>query len=159
MIYVIQTKPNKEYILKRYLINSGISAYTPEEVIQIRRHGKWHSESRYIFSGYVFIDSDYTPELFQKIKKLDGFLHFLGSPAPLNESETEQILWLCNDGKPIEASHYITGKNGIIFVDGILSKSVFRIIKIFPRQKRVKVTIYVNGKEFKVFLPIEKSEM
>lgn len=159
MMYVIQTKPNKESVFRRCLQNSGITAYIPEEQLQIRRHGKWHTENRYIFSGYVFIEADYSAELHQKIKRLDGFLHFLGEPSPLSPAETEQIKWLCNNGKPVETSHFINSKNGISFIDGILAHSDFRIIKIYPRQKRAKISVSINGKNFKVFLPIEKSEL
>lgn len=159
MMYVIQTRPHEERYLLKNLRNAGISAYLPEEQMIIRRRGKWHIENKFIFSGYIFIDSDYSAELHQKIRRLDGFLHFLGEPSPLSENETEQIKWLCNNGKPVTISHYIEGECGITFIDGILSKAKFKILKMYPRQKRVKVSVSVNDRNFKVFLPAEKSEL
>ena len=159
MMYVIQTRPHEEKYLLRNLRNAGISAYLPEEQMLIRRRGKWHTENRYIFSGYVFIDAEYSTELYHKIKWLDGFLHFLGTPSSLHQNEEEQIRWLCNNGKPVTVSHYIEGKCGITFIDGILSKTKFTILKMYPRQKRATVSISINGNNFKVFLPIEKSEL
>ena len=159
MIYVIQTKPNKESLLKHELLESGIKAYLPEERLSIRRCGKWHIINRYIFSGYIFIETSVSAEIYHKIRKLQGFVRFLGSPTPLPADEESQIRWLCNEGKPITASHYIKNGQGISFVDGILSETNFKIIKICPRQKRIKISVNINNKNFKVFLPIEKLEM
>lgn len=159
MIYVIQTKPNMEDCLMRHLNHIGINAYCPSEKLIVRRKGRWFENEKKIFSGYVFIDSEYSAELHQKIRRLDGFLHFLGEPSPLPDSESEQIKWLCNNGKPVTVSHYIETKCGILFIDGILSKANFTILKMYPRQKRVKVCVSVNSKNFKVFLPAEKSEL
>lgn len=149
MIYVIQTRPNKESLLKQELQEAGIKAYLPEEQLSIRRHGKWYTINRYIFSGYIFIETSVSAEFYHKIRKMSGFIRFLGSPTPLPANEENQIRWLCNEGKPIKASHYI--KN-----DGILSKTNFRIIEICPRQRRIKVSVSINGSEFIVFLPAEK---
>jgi len=159
MIYVIQTKPKQEDYLLRQLEYTGINAYCPSERMIIRSKGRWHENEKKIFSGYIFIDSDYSAGLHQKIRRLDGYLRFLGEPSPLHPNEEEQIKWLCNGGKPVAVSHYVESKCGIIFVDGILSKANFRILKMYSRQKRVKASASVNGKNFKVFLPIEKSEL
>ena len=159
MIYVIQTKPKQEDYLLRQLEYTGINAYCPSERMIIRSKGRWHENEKKIFSGYIFIDSDYSAELHQKIRRFDGYLRFLGEPSPLSDNETEQIKWLCNNGKPVTVSHYIETKCGILFIDGILSKTNFRILKMYPRQKRVKVSVSVNGRNFKVFLPAEKSEL
>lgn len=157
MIYVIQTRPNKESLLKQELQEAGIKAYLPEEQLSIRRHGKWHTINRYIFSGYVFIDiKEYSPDVFYKICKLTGFIRFLGSPTHLPADEENQIRWLCNGGKPITTSHYIKYEWGVSFVDGILSETYFRIIEICPRQRRIKASVSINGSEFIVFLPAEK---
>ena len=78
---------------------------------------------------------------------------YLGIPA-------EQIDYLCNNGKPITSSKYIKNRNSFVFVSGILSKtSDFKIEKVYQRQKRAKISVSINGKNFKVFLPIEKSEL
>ena len=156
MIYVIQTRPNKESLLKQELQEAGIKAYLPEEQLSIRRHGKCYMINRYIFSGYIFIETSISAEIYHKIRRLQGFVRFLGSPNPLPADEEIQIRWLCNGGKPITASHYIKNGQGISFVDGILSETNFKIIEVCPRQRRIKVSVSINGSEFIVFLPTEK---
>lgn len=102
MIYVIQTKPNREFDLLKELERVGVKAFAPSENRKIRYRGKWHTQNTLIFSGYVFVELKYSPELFHEIHKLTGFIRFLGSPSPLSAAEVEQIKWLCNGGNPIE---------------------------------------------------------
>ena len=113
MIYVIQTRPNKESLLKQELQEAGIKAYLPEEQLSIRRHGKWYTINRYIFSGYIFIEISVYSGFYHKIREMSGFIRFLGLPTPLPADEENQIRWLCNEGKPIKTSHYIKNEWGI----------------------------------------------
>ena len=160
MMYVIQTKPKQEDYLLWQLKHIGINAYCPAERLTIRSKGKWFLQEKKIFSGYIFIETEYSAELYQKIRRKNGFIRFLGEPSELPQNEAEQINYLCNNGKPITSSKYIKNRNSFVFVSGILSKtSDFKIEKIYPRQKRAKISVSINGKNFKVFLPIEKSEL
>lgn len=157
MIYVIQTKPNQEIFLLKELERVGVKAFAPSENRKIRYRGKWHTQNALIFSGYVFIDIEkYSPELFHKIHKLTGFIRFLGSPSPLSPTEIEQIKWLCNDGKPIETSHYRLENGKAVFVDGVIFRLQHLITNFNLRQHRVKLRITVNGRSFNVSLPVEK---
>ncbi len=160
MMYVIQTKPNQEDYLLWQLKHIGVNAYCPTERLTIRSKGKWYSQEKKIFSGYIFLETEYSAELYQKIKRLSGFIRFLGEPSELPDNEAEQIKYLCNNGKPITVSKYIQNGKSFVFISGILSKtSDFEILKMYPRQKRVKIAVSINGKKFKIFLPIEKSEL
>ena len=156
MIYVIQTKPNREFDLLKELERVGVKAFAPSENRKIRYRGKWHTQNTLIFSGYVFVDLKYSPELFHEIHKLTGFIRFLGSPSPLSAAEAEQIKWLCNGGKPIEPSHYRLENGKAVFVDGVIFRLQHLITNFNLRQHRVKLRITVNGKSFNVSLPVEK---
>ncbi len=143
--------------LLKELERVGIKAFTPSENRKIRCRGKWHTQNVLIFSGYVFIDIEkYSPELFHKIRKLIGFIRFLGSPSPLSMTETEQIKWFCNNGKPIETSHYRLEDGKAKFIDGAVFKLQHLITSFCLRQHRVKLRLNVNGKSFNVSLPVEK---
>ncbi len=158
MIYVIQTRPKTELDVLYRIERLGYTAYVPREEKQIRKHGKWHSQINFIFSGYIFIETDeITPKIFHELKKIDGFIKVLGSPSPLSPTESEQIKWLCNGGKIITPSHYIINEYGKIkFSDGAVMNLQHLIISYNPRQKRAKLRLTVNGKSFNVTLPIEK---
>ena len=156
MIYVIQTKPNREFDLLKELERVGVKAFAPSKNRKIRYRGKWHTQNTLIFSGYVFVDLKYSPELFHEIHKLTGFIRFLGSPSPLSMTETEQIKWLCNNGKPIETSHYRLENGKVVFVDGVVLRLQHLITSFCLRQHRVKLRLTINGRSFNVSLPVEK---
>ena len=156
MIYVIQTKPNQEAFLLKELERVGVKAFAPSENRKIRYRGKWHTQNTLIFSGYVFVDLKYSPELFHEIHKLTGFIRFLGSPSPLSMTETEQIKWLCNKGKPIETSHYRLEDGKAKFIDGVVFELQRFITKFNLRQHRVKLRLTINSESFNVSLPVEK---
>lgn len=156
MIYVIQTKPNREFDLLKELERVGVKAFAPSKNRKIRYRGKWHTQNTLIFSGYVFVDLKYSPELFHEIHKLTGFIRFLGSPSPLSMTETEQIKWLCNNGKPIETSHYRLENGKAVFVDGVVLRLQHLITSFCLRQHRVKLRLTINGRSFNVSLPVEK---
>lgn len=136
----------------------GYIAYVPREERQIRKRGKWHSQINTIFPSYVFIDTDFiTNHLYYQLKKIDGFIRVLGEPSPLSATESEQIKWLCNDGKIITPSHYIINKDGKIqFLDDAVMNLQHLIVDIKLCQKRVKLRITVEGKSFLATLPVEK---
>lgn len=157
MIYVIQTKPNREFDLLKELERVGVKAFAPSENRKIRYRGKWHTQNTLIFSGYVFVDLKYSPELFHEIHKLTGFIRFLGShPSPLSATEVEQIKWLCNGGNPIEVSHYRLENGKAVFVDGVVFRLQHLITSFCLRQHRVKLRLTINGRSFNVSLPVEK---
>ena len=157
MIYVIQTKPNREADLLKELEGVGVKAFAPSENRKIRCRGKWHTQNTLIFSGYVFVDLKYSPELFHEIHKLTGFIRFLGSPpSPLSATEVEQIKWLCNNGKPIETSHYRLEDGKAKFIDGVVFELQRFITKFNLRQHRVKLRLTINSESFNVSLPVEK---
>lgn len=156
MIYVIQTKPNREFDLLKELERVGVKAFAPSENRKIRYRGKWHTQNTLIFSGYVFVELKYSPELFHEIHKLTGFIRFLGSPSPLSAAEVEQIKWLCNGGNPIEVSHYRLENGKAKFIDGVVFKLQRFITKFNLRQHRVKLRLTINGRSFNVSLPVEK---
>lgn len=158
MIYVIQTKPNREFDLLKELERVGVKAFAPSENRKIRCHGKWHTQNTLIFSGYIFVDlKEYSPDVFHKIHKLTGFIRFLGSPpSPLSATEVEQIKWFCNNGKPIETSHYRLENGKAVFVDGVVLRLQHLITSFCLRQHRVKLRLTINGRSFNVSLPVEK---
>jgi len=158
LIYTLQVKPKTEIDVMKSIESLGYTAYVPREERQIRKRGKWHSQINTIFPSYVFLDVAHIDDnMYHKIKKIDGFIRFLGSPSPLSATESEQIKWLCNQGNIITPSHYIIDENSKIkFLDGVAMNLQHLIVDIKLRQKRVKLKITVEGKSFVVTLPVKK---
>ncbi|MDO5558116.1 MAG: transcription termination/antitermination NusG family protein [Oscillospiraceae bacterium] len=156
-MYVIQVVPGMDEIIQARLEWAKIPAYAPSEEVAIRNKGKWHTETRLLFPGYIFMDKEYTPELFHQLKYMDGFIKFLGEPKPLSETEEKQIRFLCNNGKPIKTSYYTLHDNVPEFTVGVLSEMPVEVVSFSPRQRRVKILVQIGSLEFFCSLPAEKN--
>ena len=156
MIYVLQVMSGKELSVLSHLSRKEIPAAVPRERILIRKNGLWSKQLKLLFPAYVFVDIDYTPEMFHRINAVDGVIHFLGSPSPLPDHEADMIRWLSNDGKVIEPSTFIMDENGrVIGFDGFLKGNEDRIKFLNIRQKRASVEVKFGGKTHKANISIQ----
>ena len=121
MIYVLQVQTGKELAVRGQLLRDGISADVPRERIIIRKGGLWSKMIKNLFPGYVFVDIDFSAEMFHRINPVPGVIRFLGNPTPLPEHEAEMIRWLSNGGEVIEPSTVISIEDEQIVCDGFLA--------------------------------------
>lgn len=156
MIYVLQVQTGKELTVRIQLLRKGIAADVPRERIIIRKGGLWSKMIKILFPGYVFVDIDYSAEMFHKINPVTGVIRFLGSPTPLTEHEAEMIQWLSNGGEVIEPSTVISLEDGQIVCNGFLAGHEDRIKRLNLRQKKAAVEVRFGGKTHKANLSVEK---
>ena len=104
MIYVLQVQTGKELTVRSLLERQDIAASVPRERIEIRKGGLWSKMIKLLFPGYVFVDIEFSAEMFHKINPIPGVIRFLGLPTPLPAHEAEIIQWLSNGGEVIEPS-------------------------------------------------------
>ncbi len=156
MIYVLQVMSGKEMNVRAELIRREIPADVPRERIIIRKNGLWSKQLKLLFPAYVFVDIDYTPEIFHRINTVSGVIRFLGSPSPLPDHEADMIHWLSNSGEVIEPSTFITDKSGnITAFKGFLNGKEDRIKFLNIRQKRVSVEVKFGGKTHRANISIQ----
>lgn len=155
MIYVLQVQTGKELAVRSQLLRDGISADVPRERIIIRKGGLWSKMIKILFPGYVFVDIDFSAEMFHKINPISGVIRFLGSPTPLVEHEAEMIRWLSNDGEVIEPSKVTLDGDRIVY-DGFLAGHEDKIKHLNLRQKKAAVEVRFDGKTHKANLSVEK---
>lgn len=156
MIYVLQVQTGKELAVRGQLLRDGISADVPRERIIIRKGGLWSKIIKVLFPGYVFVDIDFSAEMFHKINPVTGVIRFLGQPTPLRENEAEMIQWLSNGGEVIEPSNVISLEDGQIVCDGFLAGHEDKIKRLNLRQKKAAVEVQFGGKTHRANLSVEK---
>lgn len=157
MIYVLYVQTGKETDILRELKRREISAVVPREWLLIRKSGMWSKKIKHLFPGYVFVDIDYSPEMFHKIKPISGVIRFLGNPTPLPAREENTIRWLGNNGDVIEQSYALVDSSGkLIGFEGFLSGAEDRIRYISLRQKKAAVEVTFDGRVHKATLAVEK---
>lgn len=154
MIYVLQVQTGKELTVRRLLEQQDIVAYVPRERIEIRKGGLWSKMIKLLFPGYVFVDIDYSAEMFHIINPISGVIRFLGLPTPLPEREADLILWLANGGEIIEPSPLtVDGDN--ITCEGFMSGHEDDIKRLNARQKKASVEVRFGGKVHKANIGVE----
>lgn len=154
MIYVLQVMSGKELTVRSLLERRGVAAYVPRERILIRKKGLWSKMIKLLFPGYVFVDIDYSAEMFHKINPVPGVIRFLGKPTPLTKRETDIIRWLANGGEIIEPSP-LTVDGDRIICNGFLAGHEDDIKYLNARQKKVSVEVRFGGKIHKANISVE----
>lgn len=156
MIYVLQVQTGKELTVRSLLERQGISASVPRERIEIRKGGLWSKMIKLLFPGYVFVDIDYSAEMFHKINPISGVIRFLGLPTPLPVHEAEMIQWLSNGGEVIEPSYVLTDEFGnVTGYEGFLSGNADKIKRLNLRQKKAAIEVKFDGKTHKANVGVE----
>lgn len=156
MIYVLQVQTGKELTVRSLLERQGISASVPRERIEIRKGGLWSKMIKLLFPGYVFVDIDFSAEMFHKINPISGVIRFLGLPTPLPRREADMIMWLSNGGEVIEPSSVITDSGGnVIGYEGFLTGHEDDIKYLNARQKKAAVEVKFDGKAHRANIGVE----
>ncbi|MGN0696097.1 MAG: transcription termination/antitermination NusG family protein [Oscillospiraceae bacterium] len=146
MIYVLQTESGMEMNIRAKLLRENISAYVPRRELILRKSAGWTKVVNLLFPGYVFLEFDYTPELYHKIKPIDGVVRFLGAPSPIRAAEEEFMRLLFNSGEVIPQSEAEVDSSGKVTVTGgwLLGKEQY-ITKFNVRQKKASAVITFGG--------------
>lgn len=156
MIYVLQVMTGKELTVRRLLEQRSITAYVPRERILIRKGGLWSKMIKLLFPSYVFVDINFSAEMFHIINPIPGVIRFLGLPTPLPEHEADLIRWLSNGGEIIEPSYALTDEFGnIVGYEGFLENNTEKIKRLNLRQRKAAVEVIFDGKVHKANVGIE----
>ena len=153
-MYVIYCQSGKEMSVVRQLAEKNITAYAPRRLVQERRRGKWVQREILLFSGYVFLNSELTPEIWQAVKFCYGTLKLLSS-SQLSQTEEEYIRFLCNGGCPLGISRGYVSGNVLHITDGFLKRFEHKIIRFNRRGKRAVADITIYGRHYEIILGCE----
>lgn len=161
--YVVKVKGGSEKQVYGKLSDDGLKAAVPSEDRIIRRGGNWTHEEYILFPGYVFIQCEYTPELYYRVKDngVQYWLGYDGKPKALSGTECEWIRLLTNNGVPLGASTVRQENDGAYrIVSGILRLFRSRIIKVDRHARRATIEITLHGeiKKVKLSCDIESTE-
>ncbi len=153
-MYVIYCQSGKEMSVVRQLAGKNITAYAPRRLVQERRRGKWVQREILLFSGYVFLDSELTADIWQAVKFCYGTLKLL-SASQLSQTEEEYIRFLCNGGCPLGISLGYVSEGVLHITDGFLKRFEHRIIRFNRRGKRAVADVTIYGRHYEIILGCE----
>ena len=149
--YVLHVRTGEEIDIVWYLgriMADDARAISPIREIKERRGGKWETVERKCFPGYVFVETEMTPDNYYKLISVPGVIRILGEDKPQDVpfEEMEIVLMLENDGVPFGMSDVCFFQNEVMVLSGPLRGFEDRIVSVDPRRFRAKVCIDVLGK-------------
>ena len=138
--YVIYTRPRWEKKVSRNLLQKGIENYCP--LNKVRK--KWSDRTKVIleplFKGYVFVK---IPEADKwNIRKIDGvinYVHWLGRPAKVKESEIDTIKKFLQEFSDVQVDSQLQVDTSVIVKQGVLMDYSGIIIEVTGSKARVKI--------------------
>lgn len=156
MIYVLQVTPGSDLAVRAALERESITAYAPRREMTIRKNGGWSRDISIMLPGYVFVDCDYSAEMFHRIKPIDGVLKWLGKPSPIIGDEEKFMRLLFNDGRPISEStaEVDIGRNVTITGGWLFDKQEY-IMGFNIRKRRALLEIRFGGKLHRTSVSID----
>lgn len=168
--YVLRTaggkeKKAKEYLekeIERYGLQSLVNqVLVPTETVYRIKDGKRVSSERLLYSGYVFIEAELTPELQyiirNEVPNMSGFLTEKTGGAsgqervacPLRDSEVRSLLKMQDDAAEQEGQtvvDYVVGES-VKITDGPFSGFDGTIEEILDDRSKLKVVVMIFGRK------------
>lgn len=156
MIYVLQAKPSREMAVRAELVRKELAAYVPRRELIIRKSGGWSKEVGLLFTGYVFIECDFTPEIFYTVKSAGDVIRWLGKPTPVKKSEENFLRLMINGGVPIpESTADVDGSGNVKITGGWLLDKQEYIKGYNIRKKRAYLEIRFGGQNHRTSVGVE----
>ena len=139
------------------LRDHGISAMVPQERRTIRCGGSWHSKDFVLFRGYIFVQLDYTAEIYHIIRHVPSVIRFLGQPPePLWPQEVAWLQLLHQAGNPLCPTKMIALPNGKLQpVEGIICNFDTDVLRINRHRRQAEAQVTFAGHPHRLKLSIE----
>ena len=141
-MYVIYCQSGKEMTVVRQLAEKNITAYAPRRLVQERHRRRWVQREVLLFSGYVFLDAELTPDIWQAVKFCYGTLRILSRSQ-------------LNDGHALGISRGYVSGGALHIMDGFLKRFQHKIIRFNRRGKRAVADVTIYGRHYEVILGCE----
>lgn len=133
-----------------------------EDIVQVK-HNKKVVSKRKFFPGYVLANLELDNQTYWAIRGIQGVSGFLGDPkpAPMEESEVQQILELVNSAgleKPKPAVQFEKGEN-VRIIEGPFKHFMGVVDDVNEQKSKIKVIVTVFDRPTPVeldFLQVEK---
>lgn len=156
MIYVLQVKPGTDLAVRAALEREEITAYAPRRELILRKSGGWTKAFDMLFPGYVFVDCEYSAEMFHRVKPIDSVLKWLGKPTPIIGSEETFMRLLFNEGFPISESRAdIDINRNVTVTGGWLANKQEHITGFNIRKKRAYLQIKFGGRVHRTSVSVD----
>ena len=139
--YVVYTRPRWEKKVSSILDQKGIENYCPLNKVVKQGSERKKTVMEPLFKGYVFVKIEDTKKW--EIKKVDGiinYIHWLGKPAIVKDSEITAIRRFLTEFENVEVVDNQLEVNSIVKINqGVLMDYKGIVIEIIDNKARVQI--------------------
>jgi transcription antitermination factor NusG len=139
--YVVYTRPRWEKKVALLMQEKGMEHYCPLNKVQKQWSDRKKVVLEPLFKGYVFVSSDRASK--NEVLQVDGvlnFVHWLGKPAIVKESEIQTIKKFLHEFVDVEVtSNTVSEKDHVIIRNGVLMNYKGIVIEVKGKKARVRI--------------------
>ena len=166
MWYVMQVRTGTEESICRQcrnVIGSEVleRCFIPYYEEKKRYKGRWHTQEKILFPGYVFMITDKIEELSLELRKVIGLTKLLGTGkeiAPLTSDEERWLLKLGGSKQKVEISEGIIEEGNLRITDGPLTGMEESIKRIDRHKRKAYLEVEMFGRMVEVQVGLEVVE-
>ena len=139
--YVIYTIPRWEKKVNQLLTDRGFTTYCPLNKVEKKWSDRRKIVEEPLFKGYVFVQiADAIKWEVRKVNGVINFVHWLGKPAIVPQSEIDTIRKFMNEYEQVEITKMAVDKDSRVKVTrGILMHHEGIVIDVNGSQARVAI--------------------
>lgn len=166
--YTLQTNPNYEAkviagIEKRreeHNLHQIREIFAPEELVVDYKDGKKRERKKRLFSNYIFLEMDYSDEVWHSLKGIRGVVGFVGNktkPEQLSAKEVEKMKLRVSSDAP-KPKVMFEPNTKVRIIDGSFADFNGVVKSVDYEKNKAKVTITVFNRETDVDLELTSIE-
>lgn len=163
MWYVVQVRSGLEEAIClqcRRLISDTVlvRCFVPYYKAKKKYQGKWHTEERILFPGYVFMITDHPERLYLELKKVSGLTKMLGTGddiIPLTEEEVKFLKTFGREEQVVDMSEGIIENDTVKILKGPLKGREGFIKKIDRHKRKAYLEVEMFGRTVEMQVGVE----
>ena len=159
--YALFVMTGAEHVVKHKLMKlelEGLNFHVPSREMRIRSAGKWISDLKPMFPGYILAAGEMTDSSYTKVRQLTDVYSWISDengPLRIQPQEVSLICRLMDAEDVVRISRVVYEGQRITVVDGPLKGQEAIIRRVDRRKGRVKIAMSVFGAEKLVDIAVE----
>jgi transcription antitermination factor NusG len=139
--YVVYTRPRWEKKVALLMQEKGMEHYCPLNRVQKQWSDRKKIVLEPLFKGYVFVAIDkFGKNEVLQVEGVLNFVHWLGKPAIVKESEIQTIKKFLHEFTDVEVtSNTVSEKDHVMIRNGVLMNYKGIVIEVKGRKARVRI--------------------
>jgi transcriptional antiterminator RfaH len=155
--YLAQVRPNQFYIAEHNLARQGFPVFCPTQEETRRRGGRFVTETRPLFPGYLFVSFNPTSSAWRTINSTYGVsrLVIFGGrvPAPVPQDLVAGLMTRCDEAGHLLPSQVLKPGEKAYVRSGPFAHFVATVEHLAPH-RRVGVLLEILGSQTRVWLDL-----